>query len=382
MPNHVLAARAADRHPNRMSRIRRFAIALTGVALVAYVALPAVVSAHDSDSHSARNQYRVHRLVTDTGAHDTATDPNLVNGWGIAAGPMTPWWVAANHTDKSTLYTGTGAILPLVVNVSGGPTGVVFNTSATDFAVTGGGKTGVSKFIFATEGGQILGWSPVVPGITIPSTETFVGATTTDAVYKGLAIGTSNGKTYLYAADFHHGRVDVFDGSFALQSWAGAFVDPRLPAGYAPFGIQNLNGMIFVAYAKQDAAKHDEIAGEGRGFVSVFGTDGKFLGRVGSRDELNAPWGMAWAPSNFGRFSNDLLVGNFGDGRITAFAWTKHGWRERGQLKGRNHRTISIDGLWGIGFGNGNASGPTNTLYVAAGPNNENHGFFGSITAR
>jgi uncharacterized protein (TIGR03118 family) len=382
MPTHVADPRAGDRRAWPLQRrSRRLAIALAGVGLLAAAVLPSAAAAHDNDSHHERNLYHLHKLISDTGKGHTAVDPNLVNGWGLTAGPMTPWWVADNGTDKSSLYTGTGTVLGLVVDVPGGPTGTVFNTSTTDFAITGGGKTGVSRFLFATEGGQILGWNPAVPGITIPSTQAFVGATTPDAVYKGLAIGTSNGKTYLYAADFHHGRVDVFDGAFTLKTWANAFIDPNLPSNYAPFGIQNLNGMIFVTYAKQDAAKHDEIAGEGRGFVSVFATDGTFLGRVASRDELNAPWGLAWAPADFGRFSGDLLVGNFGDGRITAFAWTKNGWRERGQLKGSNHRTIKIDGLWGIGFGNGNASGPTNTLYVVAGPKNETHGFFGSITA-
>ena len=256
----------------------------------------------------------------------------------------------------------------------------MFN-GTTDFSITSGGVTGVARFIFATEGGQILGWSPTVPGSPIPSTQTFVGATTSHAIYKGLAIGSSNGHNYLYAADFHHGRVDVFDATYTRQHWAGAFVDPRIPRHYAPFGIQNLNGMIFVTYARQDKNRKDEIDGHGRGFVSAFAADGTFLGRVASRDELNSPWGLAWAPANFGRFSNDLLVGNFGDGRITAFAWTSHGWRERGQLEGSNDRAISIDGLWGIGFGNGGAAGPTNALYVVAGPVGETHGFFGSITA-
>ena len=361
-------------------RTRRIA-GFVGTALIAALALPAVAAAHDGDSHRPPNQYVLHSLITDTGAGGTATDPHLVNGWGLTAGPTTPWWVADNGTDTSTLYTGTGATIPLVVNVPGGPTGTVFNGSATDFLVSGGGKTGPARFLFATEGGQILGWNPTVPGAPVPSDQAFVGATTAGAIYKGLAIGTSSGHAYLYATNFHAGRVDVFDGSFTLQTWAGAFVDPTLPARYAPFGIQNLNGMIFVTYAKQDATKHDEIDGEGRGFVSVFATDGTFLGRVGTRDELNAPWGLAWAPADFGRFSGDLLVGNFGDGRITAFAWTSDGWRERGQLKGLDHHTVRVPGLWGIGFGNGFASGPTNTLYVVAGPNHESSGMFGSITA-
>jgi len=211
---------------------------------------------------------------------------------------------------------------------------------------------------------------------------TEVGSASDDgAIYKGLAIGSSGGNQYLYAADFHNGVVEVYDSTFAEQHWAGAFVDPGIPSGFAPFGIQNLNGMIFVTYAKQDAEAIDEVAGEGLGYVSAFGTDGSFLGRVGSGDALNAPWGLAWAPSSgFGRFSGDLLVGNFGDGRINAFAWTPGGWEARGHLKTSNHRPLVIDGLWGIGFGNGAGSGPTTTLYFAAGPDDENHGLYGSIT--
>jgi uncharacterized protein (TIGR03118 family) len=364
---------------------RRFGGA--GLALVASVGLltmvAAPVAAHDPDHRGTHvpNLYAEHDLVSDTGANGTVMDPNLVNGWGITAGPTTPWWVADNGTDKSTLYNGTGGILPIVVNVPSAPTGTVFNASTTEFVITGGGVSGAARFLFATEGGQILGWNAAVPGSPVPSNQAFVGATRPGAIYKGLAIGSAGGKDYLYATDFHHGRVDVYDSTFTLQKWAHAFRDRHLPEHYAPFGIQNLNGLIFVTYARQDADKADEIAGHGRGFVDVFTTAGKLLGRVASRGDLNAPWGLAWAPSNFGRFSGDLLVGNFGDGRMTAYAWTKHGWREQGQLRSADHKAISIDGLWGIGFGNGAASGPTNTLYFAAGPDDEAHGLFGSITA-
>ena len=220
-----------------------------------------------------------------------------------------------------------------------------------------------------------------MPGSPVPSDQSFEGTTVPDAIYKGLAIATKDNHQYLYAADFHNARVDVFDSSFDLQHWAGAFVDPGIPNGYAPFGIQTIGDTIFVTYAKQDADAEDEIAGEGFGFVSAFGTDGSFQGRVASRGELNAPWGLAWAPAGFGKFSGDLLVGNFGDGRIHAFAWTSDGWEARGVVKGTNQRPVTIDGLWGIGFGNGAASGPRNVLYFAAGPDDEEHGLFGSITA-
>jgi uncharacterized protein (TIGR03118 family) len=360
-------------HPRRL-------VLLAALAAVALVAAP--VSAA---SIQAANSYTVTALVSDTGVDGSTVDTNLVNGWGITAGPTTPWWVANNHTDTSTLYRGDGTIVPLVVSVPGGPTGTVFNScpDTTAFVVSSGGASGPARFIFANEDGEIRGWSPTVPAVpTPPSTVTEVGAAADDgASYKGLAIGTVGSDCFLYAADFHNAKVDVYDASFGLQSWDGAFVDPGIPSGFAPFGIQNLNGMIFVTYAKQDADAADEVAGDGLGYVSAFGTDGSFLGRVASRGALNAPWGLAWAPAEgFGKFSGDLLVGNFGNGQINAFAWTADGWEGRGHLKTANHRALVVDGLWGIGFGNGSGSGPTTTLYFAAGPDDEEHGLFGSIT--
>jgi uncharacterized protein (TIGR03118 family) len=346
--------------------VKRLLALVASLVLLALGALPA--AAHDT--HAA-NRYTVHTLVSD------ATDADLINGWGISASPTSPWWVADNGTDKSTLYTGAGVKIGLTVDVPGGPTGTVFNGTG-DFLLSSASNS-QARFLFATEDGTIRGWNPNVPAAG--STATEVGATTPGAIYKGLAIGSVGTANYLYAADFHDGRVDVFDGSFTRLTWTGKFVDPRMPRHYAPFGIQNLKGMIFVTYARQDAIAKDEIDGAGRGFVSAFATDGTFLGRVASRDELNSPWGLAWAPAGFGKFSGDLLVGNFGDGRITAFRWTGHHWVERGQLRRANHRAISIDGLWGIGFGNGAGSGPTTTLYFAAGPGGEKHGRFGSITA-
>jgi len=353
-------------HPRRL--------VLTALAAAALVATP--VSAANINS---QNSYTVHALVSDTGVGGSRVDPNLVNGWGITASATSPWWVANNATDTSTLYRGDGTIVARVVSVPGGPTGTVFNGVGT-FAVSAGGASASSVFIFANEDGEIRGWNPGVPGPNTNVTE--VGATGENgASYKGLAIGTVGSAAYLYATDFHNGKVDVYNSSWALQPWS--LVDPGIPAGFAPFGIQNLNGMIFVTYAKQDAEAGDEIAGEGLGYVSAFGTDGSFLGRVASRGALNAPWGLAWAPADpakFGKFNGDLLVGNFGDGRINAFAWTGSGWEARGHLKTSNHHPLVIDGLWGIGFGNGSGSGPITTLYFAAGPDDENHGVFGSVT--
>ena len=363
--------------------VRRALTLLAALGLLLAFAVP--VAARNINS---MNAYKVTNLVSDTGVGGTLEDPLLVNAWGITAGPMTPWWVANNATSTSTLYGGSGAKFSIEVGVAGHPTGTVFNGSA-DFVVTSGAAHGPARFLFATEGGQILGWNPAVPP-PAPAADAIVAATTAGAIYKGLAIGsvTSGGTTanYLYATDFHHARVDVSDGSFHPTTLTGgSFVDPGIPAGFAPFGIQNLGGTIYVTYAKQDADAVDEINGGGLGYVSAFGPDGSFIGRVASRGALNAPWGLAWAPSEplgthpFGKFSGDLLVGNFGNGRIHAYAPTDEGWEPRGVLKGTNHRPISIDGLWGIGFGNDAAAGSKNVLYFAAGPDDEAHGLFGSI---
>lgn len=353
---------------------RRGLIGVTALAVAALAAVP--VSAANINS---ANSYTVHDLISDNGVGGSTVDSHLVNGWGITASSSSPWWVANNGTDTSTLYRGDGTIVARVVSVPGGPTGTVFN-GTTGFVVSGGTAHAAAVFLFANEDGEIRGWNPNVPSAGSNATE--VGAAADDgANYKGLAIGSSGGNAYLYAADFHNAKVDVYNSTFDLQAWAGAFVDPGIPDGFAPFGIQNLNGMIFVTYAKQDADAADEVAGEGLGYVSAFGTDGAFLGRVASGDALNAPWGLAWAPaSGFGRFSGNLLVGNFGDGRINAYAWTGSGWEGRGHLKTANHHPLVIDGLWGIGFGNGSGSGLTTTLYFAAGPDDEAHGLFGSVT--
>jgi uncharacterized protein (TIGR03118 family) len=207
-----------------------------------------------------------------------------------------------------------------------------------------------------------------------------IAATRPDAVYKGLAIGSTAAGNQLYAADFHNGRVDVFNGSFQVINTPGAFVDPNLPAGYAPFGIQNLGGWIYVTYGKQDAARHDEIHGPGLGVVDVYDSSGNFLRRVATGGALNAPWGLTLAPAGFGEFGGNLLVGNFGDGRINAYRPTAQGpYAVHGTLRSMNGAPIVIDGLWGIDFGNGAAAGPTTSLFFAAGPDNENHGLFGVI---
>jgi len=351
------------------------------LSLLLVVSLLSLFAAGAAGAGPTSNRYRVSKLVSDVAGRAALPDKNLVNAWGLAAGPATPWWVANNGTSTSTLYSGAGAIVPLVVKVGGAPTGAVFNGSS-DFVVTHHGHSGPSLFLFSTEGGRIRGWNPAVPpGSTSTRAFTVVDNSGADAIYKGLALASSHHGNLLYATDFHNGRVDVFNGSFAPVH-AGSFVDPTLPSGYAPFGIQNIGGTLFVTFAKQDPAAEDEIAGHGLGFVDMFNPAGKFLGRVATRGALNAPWGLALAPSDFGRFSGDLLVGNFGNGKINAYGQESSGaYVPRGTLTNGKGNPISIDGLWALEFGNGDQAGPKNSLYFTAGPNEESHGLFGNIEA-
>ena len=362
----------------------RRTISLVSLASLLFlgVASTALAGPHRATT-KAPNGYRVDKLVSDQAGKAAGRDKNLVNAWGLVAGPSTPWWVADNGTDVSTLYDGTGAKIPLVVKVSGAPTGAVFNGSA-DFVVSHSGASGPALFLFATEGGTIRGWSPGVPP-PAPSTKAFtvVNRAGRGAIYKGLAIAwTPDGNGHLYATDFHNNRVDVFDGMFHQVMWKGAFKDPNLPRRFAPFGIQTIGNRLFVTFAKQSPDAVDEVDGAGLGFVDVFNLHGKLLGRVASRGPLDAPWGLAWAPWNFGRFSNDLLVGNFGDGVIDAYRWANGNWKLDGMLSKSNGKPVAIDGLWGISFGNGAAAGPTNSLYFTAGPDGESHGLFGNITSK
>jgi uncharacterized protein (TIGR03118 family) len=327
------------------------------------------------------NSYRVQNLVSD-GFQTTAQppDPLLINGWGIAASATSPWWVSAADSNSSLLYNATGVRAQLVVQVAGGPTGIVSN-SGSGFVVTDGAASGAARFMWAAEDGTISAWSPAVPPTTLSHVMVPNAlAPAHGASYKGLALAQTATGAFLYAADFHNNHVDVFDSAFHAVTIAGGFVDPKLPKGFAPFGIQRIGTMIFVAYAKQDDDAEEEVAGDGLGYVSAFNPDGTFVRRVASRDALNAPWGMALAPANFGRFSGDLLVGNFGNGRINAFDPVT--FEPKGHLKNERGKAVVIDGLWGIGFGNGAAAGPTNVLYFAAGPDEEQHGLFGRIDAQ
>jgi uncharacterized protein (TIGR03118 family) len=289
--------------------------------------------------------------------------------------PGSPWWVADNGTGQSTLYDAAGTKQNLKVAIPGGaPTGTVSNTASLAGDFLG------DVFLFDSEAGMIAGWHGGATA-TVRNDHSWDGA-----VFKGLAIGTADlgdgAQQYVYATDFHNRRVDIFDKTYAQVTRAGAFQDPRLPRGYSPFGIQTLNTMVFVTYAKTQPGSNDERAGRGRGIVDAFATNGAFLGRVASHGALNAPWGLAWAPADFGRFSNDLLVANFGDGKVNAYRLDDSHWRPDGQLKDAHRKPIVIDGLWAIEFGGGAPkNGQTNELFFTAGPNGEAGGAFGTITA-
>ena len=356
---------------------------LQGVFALGLVAgLVALAPAAQSAPSRARNAYHQTNLVSDLPGLAQLTDPDLVNPWGLAAGPTTPVWVADNGTDKATIYPGfvNGSPIqkaPLVVSIPGGaPTGQVFNGTP-GFEVRDGDASGPALFVFDSEAGLVTGWNPGVPPPP-PSTQAQVGARVRHAIYKGLAIATTSAGTFLYGADFHRGRIDVFDQGFDRVHLPGRFQDRKLPRGYAPFNVQELGGRLYVAYAKQDADREDEVAGPGRGFVDVYSTSGHLLHRLIRRGQLNAPWGLVLAPAGFGRFSGDLLVGNFGDGRINAYDPRTGAFG--GRLRHEDGSPIQIEGLWALRFGNGVTGDPT-TLLFTAGIDDEAHGLFGAIRA-
>jgi uncharacterized protein (TIGR03118 family) len=346
-------------HPR--SRLGILLAALSALAL----ALAGPAAAHGGGKGA--NVYKKRNLVSDIDGVARITDPNLVNPWGLSFGPNTPAWVADNGTNVSTLYSGgirksIPMTLKLVVSVPGAPTGTVFNG-------TGGFKVGgaPAKFIFDTESGTVLAWNS--------GTAAQVVATTPDAIYKGLAIAGN----LLYAANFHANKIDVFNDAFAPTTVPGGFTDPNLPAGFAPFNVQEIAGRIVVAYAKQDADAEDEVAGAGFGYVDVFDTAGHLIRRLISQGALNAPWGLALAPRHFGAFSGDLLVGNFGDGAINAYDPRTGAFD--GTLMNKDGNQIKINGLWALRFGNGVIGTPQSLLFTA-GIGDEDHGLFGEIVAR
>jgi uncharacterized protein (TIGR03118 family) len=329
-------------------------------------------------------------LVSDIQGLAKHTDPNLINPWGLSYAPGGVFWVSNNNSGTSTLKDGHGIGQGLIVHMPappssppgsfGTPDGNAFNPT-NGFAVSENGQSGASAFLFATEDGTILGWSPGVDlthGIIAVDNST--NPTAADgAVYKGLAIGKdSMGHTLIYATNFRHATVDVFNEQFQ-QVDQSAFQDPKIPTGYAPFGIQNIDGNLFVTYAKQNAQKHDDVEGLGHGFVDEFTTDGQLVRRFASRGALDSPWGLALAPNNFGPFSHDLLIGNLGNDRINAFNLTTGALE--GTVSDIQGNPITIGDLWGLKFGNGGSGGPQDTLFFSAGIGEESHGLFGSISA-
>lgn len=268
---------------------------------------------------------------------------------------------------------GQGTAQALVVTIpppSGGsgpskPTGQVFNS---------GSGFNNDPFIFATEDGTIAGWRPALG----TNAQLLVDNSAT-AVYKGVAIGSNVSGTYLYAANFKSGQIDIFNSSLVPAAVVGAFVDPFLPAGYAPFNIQNIGGNLYITYALQDGTKSGDVSGPGNGYVDVFDTDGNLVKRLISAGSLNSPWGLAMAPINFGEFSNDLLVGNSGNGLINAFDPLTGNLL--GSLKDVTNNPILIDGLWALDFGNGGNGGLTDELFFTAGPNDGTNGLFGKLVA-
>jgi len=339
------------------------------------------------EDHDRGAVYKRVNLVSDIAGVARFTDPNLVNPWGLAFSPTSPFWVADNGSGVSTLYNGQGQAFPvatpLVVTIpsptdptgGGTPTGLVVNSTTDAFVVSADSQAGPAAFLFATEDGTILGWSP-----TVNRTQALIAVdrSSAGAVYKGLALASTSTGTYLYATNFHAGVVEIYDQHFAPVT---TFTDPTVDANFAPFGIQTIGGQIYVTFAKQKQPDlHDDEAGPGNGFVDVFAPDGTFVRRVAAHGTLNSPWGLALAPDGFGPFSHHLLVGNFGDGRINAFDVDSGEFDS--QLLDPEGNPLTINGLWALQFGNGALNGGRrDRLFFTAGIADESHGLFGFIRA-
>ena len=345
------------------------------LASVAVFSLTTILTAQPTQHYKQTN------LVSDMPGVAAATDPNLVNAWGMSRSSGSPWWISDNGPGLATLYNGAGAVQALVVTIPGAdggagtPSGQVFN-GTTDFQVTPGTP---AHFIFVTEDGTISAWAG-------GASATIMVNTKSASVFKGVAlatVSTASGATanFLYVADFRKGHVNVYDGSFhRMHLGEDAFEDESLPRGFAPFNVQNIGGNLYVAFAQPDSAKHDEVDGAGLGYVDVFSPSGRLLHRLQHGQWFNAPWGLAQAPTDFGANSHNILVGQFGSGQILVFDPVTGQFK--GPLYDATNTPIAIDGLWGIAFGGGGTgSGPSNTLFFTAGPNGEADGLFGTITA-
>ena len=306
-------------------------------------------------------------LASDVPGLAQTVDPDLVNAWGMGASAGSPVWIGANGSGKSVLYNGAGVKQGLVVGLpgDGSVTGVVFSGLA--------GSFNADSFLFANEDGTVSGWR----GALGTTAETLVAGNSSN-VYKGLADANIGGTEYAYLANFRNASIDVLKGNAGAVNLTGTFRDPNLPAGYAPFDVQNLGGVLYVTYAVQDGTKHDDVAGAGNGIVDTFDLQGNFLQRLVTNDALNSPWGLALAPLGFGDVGGDLLVGNFGDGTIHAYNPTTGAFVQ--ELTDASGKPLVIDGLWGLRFGNGGSFGSPSTLYFTAGPDGESHGLFGDLT--
>lgn len=348
-----------------MRQVRSFLPSLTAGVVISLLSIPAWAVPFTATG-----------LVTDNQALNPAqlTDPGLKNAWGMAYAPNGPFWVSSNGAGTSPLYsvdpaTQATAKQGLTISIpGGGVTGQVFNSTA---------SFNGNRFLFVSENGSVSGWRPALGTTGLINADTIAPAST-DNIYKGAAIGSVAGQDYLYAANFKAGTVDVYKGTTSAPALTGSFTDPSLPAGYAPFNVQNLNGSLYVTYALQDADKEDEVAGLGLGFVDRYNLNGDFAERVASGGTLNAPWAVATAPSSFGPMAGDLLVGNFGDGHINIYDPNTHAFL--GQVLDASNKSLAVDGLWALSPGNDTLAGSSSLLYFTAGPNEEAHGLFGVLT--
>jgi uncharacterized protein (TIGR03118 family) len=325
-------------------------------------------------------------------ATTTIIDANLSNPWGLATAPGLPFWIADNNSNLATLYSGTGAVLTTEVTgsnnvgiaipasaggVPANPNGQVYNGNGGFLIPTSKGQE-TALFIFDGEGGTIAAWAADSGATAVTAYDDGLVNGTNHAVYKGLALGTVNGASFLYATDLHNNKIDVFDTNFTKPAvMQGKFIDPNIPTGFVPFGITELSSELYVSYAMRDTALHDEVMGAGFGYVDKFDFNGKFISRFASTGALNAPWGIALAPAGFGSLDGDLLVGNFGDGTINIFA---PDGTSMGPLTVNNGQTVVIPGLWSLVFGDGDSDKPVTTLFYTAGFANQTDGVFGSIT--
>ena len=329
-------------------------------------------------------------------ATSTNIDANLQNPWGIAVAPGLPFWIADNNSNLATLYSGTGqietnavtgstdvgiAIPASAAGVQSNPTGQVYNGAGGFLISTSNGQE-TALFIYDGEGGTIAAWAKDSGATAVTAYDDGLVNGTNHAVYKGLALGTVNGATFLYATDLHNNKVDVFDTNFSKPAaMQGKFIDPNIPNGFVPFGIEAVNDQLYVTYAMQDPAMHDEVTGAGLGYVDIFDFNGNIISRFASAGALNAPWGIAAAPAGFGSLAGDVLIGNFGDGTINIFTPNGSSLATAvGPLTVTNGGTLTIPGLWSLVFGNGDSDKPLTTLFYTAGFADQTDGVFGSIS--